>query len=136
MRRLAVLLALPLALACGGESSTAPADPRAAVVGVYRLQTVNGQALPVTVSQTATVRTDMLGEQLSLNADGTCSTITSFRLSSGSTVTTTDRSLICTWTLGGTAVSIRFSDGTLTTGTTSANTVTVAGNGLSLVYRK
>jgi hypothetical protein len=50
MRRIAALLALATALACGGSDATTPANQTKAPAfsGTYTLQTVNGKALPVT----------------------------------------------------------------------------------------
>ncbi len=60
MRRL-LLLALPFALlACGSDSSSTTGVTLAQLAGTWNLQTVNGAALPFTISNTGGVETDLL----------------------------------------------------------------------------
>jgi hypothetical protein len=75
MRRLA-LLALSATLAC---SSEAPEITDLQVVGAYIMLSKNGQALPLTESQTATTKMELLSGTFRVDAGGSWSLLTTRR---------------------------------------------------------
>jgi len=96
MRRLAILLTLT-ALACGG-SDMAPTAPAPVVVsGAWQLKTVNGASLPFVGAQ-ADSTIALLSDQYTLNADGTWIEVASYRITKGTTVTTTTATASGTYT--------------------------------------
>lgn len=130
MRKLATLgLALTLA-ACG--DATGPTS----IVGLYSLQTVNGETLPVTVFQDATERFEILGGRVSLNGDGTFSDATDFRYTSGQTVLTDTETATGTYVETGNNITFNVSDGGSYSMAVSGRTLTQVLEGITLVYRR
>jgi len=87
VRRLLILLALA-AVACGG-SDNAPTAPSPVIVsGAWQLRNVNGASLPYAATQ-PNGKTELLSDQFTLNADGTWVEVASYRITEGTTVTTT-----------------------------------------------
>jgi len=72
MRRIATLLALAIAVACGGSDATAPTNQTkgASFTGTYVLQTVNGKALPVTFNFNSGDYLTIRGYSLAINGSG------------------------------------------------------------------
>lgn len=70
-RRVTLFGMLAMAMAMGGcsddEEGTGPAD----ITGTYTLRTVNGQALPFTLYEASGFKSEIVGSQLTLNANGT-----------------------------------------------------------------
>lgn len=135
MRRL-LSLTLALALiACGDDDSTS-APTSASVAGTWNLQTVNGSALPFTLSA-ASPKIELLSSSVNVTANGTWTSTTQTRTTIGTQATTASSTQSGTYTLSGSAVSIRSTDGTtVQAGTVSGNTLTLAQTGLTFVYQK
>jgi lipocalin-like protein len=135
MRRL-LSLTLALALiACGDDDSTS-APTNASVAGTWNLQTVNGSALPFTLSA-ASPKIELLSSSVNVTANGTWTSTTQTRTTIGTQATTASSTQSGTYTLSGSAVSIRSTDGTtVQAGTVSGNTLTLAQTGLTFVYQK
>jgi hypothetical protein len=68
MRRIVVLLALAGLAACGGDA-TSPAAPRG-VEGTYQLATVNGQIMPLLLTQNDSAKLELLDGFVALGTDG------------------------------------------------------------------
>jgi len=129
----AALFVLLGALACSSDSS----GPEVSVVGTWQLQTVNGQGLPYVAAQAGSDKVELTADVLTVAAGGAFTQLTTIRITSGGTVTTQSIPDAGTYTINGTAVSFTFqSDGSSGTGTLSENSLTVAAQGFSLVYRK
>lgn len=134
MRRLILSVMCALA-ACGGDSPTAPTQ--ASVVGTWQLQSVNGQGLPYIAEQVGADKVELTSDVVTAAAGGSFAEIVSYRITQGGQVSAYSESYAGTYTLNGTAVTFRWNDdGSIGTGTVSGSTLTVAGNGLSLVFRK
>jgi hypothetical protein len=134
MRKLAILLVLA-AMACGGDSTTAPVT--ANVVGTWNLQTINGLVLPFTTAQSGADKTEITADVLSVSGTGSFTETTTIRTTLNGQVSTQSSADAGQYTINGTAVSFVFnSDGSTGTGTLSGNTLIVADNGVSLVYKK
>ena len=126
------LLALAAA-ACSSDSS----GPDVSVVGTWQLQTVNGQALPYVVAQSGSDKIEVTSDVLTVAEGGAFTEITTIRVTSGGTVTTQSIPDAGSYSVNGTAVNFTFqSDGSSGTGTLSESTLTVATQGVSLVYKK
>ena len=135
MRR---LLSLALALAivgCGSDSSSEPTT--ASVAGTWSLQSVNGGALPFILSA-SNPKIELLSNVVNVSANGTWTSTTQTRTTIGTQAPTTASSTQSgTYTLSGSAVSIRSTDGsTVQAGTVSGNTLTLAQTGLVFIYQK
>jgi len=68
MRKLLLSLVLATAVACGGDS-TSPIN--ASIAGTYKLQTINGSALPYTILQFGSDKIEFLDDQVTVNDGGT-----------------------------------------------------------------
>ena len=136
MRRL-VALFLALAAACGGESSTGPSSNTPTIVGTWDLKTVNGQAVPFVIAQIGLDKIEILSETYTFVPGGAFTQITSVRLTQNGAATTASESDAGTYTLNGSAVSLRWnSDGSTGTASLSGNTLTAAEGGFSAVYQR
>ena len=134
MRFIACLL-LMVAAACGGDSPTEPTP--ASVAGTWRLQTVNGSALPYVLVQFETDKVELTSEVLTVAASGSFTQLTQFTTTQSGQVSVEDLTDAGTYTLNGTAATFTYdSDGSTGTGSLSGNTLTVAGGGFAMVYRK
>jgi hypothetical protein len=135
MRRL-LSLTLALALiACGDDDSTS-VPTNASVAGTWNLQTVNGSALPFTLSASSP-KIELLSSSVNVTANGTWTSTTQTRTTIGTQATTASSTQSGTYTLSGSAVSIRSTDGTtVQAGSVSGNTLTLAQTGLTFVYQK
>jgi hypothetical protein len=129
----AALLFALAAGACSGDSS----GPDVSVVGTWQLQTVNGQGLPYLVAQSGADKIEVTSDVLTVAEGGAFTEITTIRVTSSGTVTTQSIPDAGTYTINGTAVNFTFqSDGSNGTGTLNESTLTVATQGVSLVYKK
>lgn len=133
MRRL-LSLTLALALvACGDDSTSEPTT--ASVAGTWSLQSVNGAALPFILS--ASPKVELLSNVVNVAANGTWTSTTQTRTTIGTQATTASSTQSGTYTLSGSAVAIRSTDGsTVQAGTVSGNTLTLAQSGLVFIYQK
>lgn len=139
-RALAALAAgtgiLMVASACG-DDSTGPGTVQESVVGTWTLTSVNGSALPYTVEQSGANKIEVMSDVLTVGAGGAFTQLTTVRITQNGVVTTQSLPDAGTYTVSGTAVTFRFdSDGSSGTGTLNGKTLTVAAEGLSLVYAK
>ena len=131
-RCLPALLVTFALLSC--SDSTAP-ERRA--VGIWRLQTVNGQALPFNLESSAGFKLELTGESLTLRESGSVDMITTFRITDGGVVSTESVPDSGSYTVNGSTVSFTFpSDGSTPLATIEGDTMTLGDIGLTFVYRR
>ena len=70
-RRIVTAVLALAATACGGDSTAPQVDVYAQAAGTYALVSLNGRALPATVFEDATIRTDITSASLILRTDRT-----------------------------------------------------------------
>ena len=134
MRFLACLLPVAAA-ACRSDGPTDHTP--VSLAGTWRLQTVNGNGLPVVLEQNGAYKEELTSDVLTVAASGTFTQSMQIRVTESGQVTTETVEDAGSYTLNGTAVTFTFdSDGWTGTGSVSGNTLTVAVGGLALVYRK
>lgn len=121
MRRIIVCL-LAAALACRGDSGTNPAS--ASIAGTYTLQTVNGAALPATLAQAGTSRTEVMSNTLTMTANATYTAVVAFRTTLDATVTTAQFTESGTWSAEAGSITFRTSDGIVYHGALNGLTLT------------
>lgn len=127
------VLALVLLSACGDNTPTGAST----VTGTYTLRTVNGAALPYTMSQTATSKVELLDDAISLYQGGTYSTVSHVRTTTNGTPVTETREGAGTYILLGTSITLVTSDRSsqrLATG--DATSMTFVESGVTQIYRK
>jgi hypothetical protein len=73
-------------VACGSDVSE---PEQGSAIGSYHLKSVNGTTLPFLSVQSGTVKTEITGEVITLNGDGTFSDVETVRTSNGSAIATT-----------------------------------------------
>lgn len=132
MRYLIAVLMLAVA-ACGGDSTGPDSESH---VGVYTLRTVNGQNLPFTLVQVGSDKLEVTGERLTVNADGTFSGRTDYRLTEAGKVTTETETWFGTYELRGTNVTFTDADGGTGAGAYINGAFTLSIEGFTFVYRK
>jgi len=128
------LAALVLAIACG--DSAEPAAPTTAVAGAYRLQSIDGTALPATIDQDETLAVAVIDETLTLAADGTFRRVATLRVTEHGSASDTPVFSQGRYVTLGTAVTLHYADGMASTGTVSAGAMSVAANGRTFLYRR
>jgi hypothetical protein len=126
-----MLLALAAAVACG-DSSTSPAEAS----GTYTLQSVNGSPLPFTLSEVDATKFEITSDQLALNDDGTWTEAGLIRTTQNGQVTTGTLLDAGTYTLTGTALTLVSNQFGPSNGSLDNGTLTLAGEGLVLLYQK
>jgi hypothetical protein len=129
MKRL-LALALSAALSMSVVSCTDSTGPAGGLVGTYNLQTINGQSLPVQISANLSTATDVLAEQIVVDASGNYSDVITFRdrYSNGAPSSTYQDNVTGYWTLSGNQVTFTPLDPTV-----QVSTATVSGNTLTFV---
>jgi len=100
--------------------------------GVYALVSVNGNAVPASISHDGTALQVRSGT-FTLKADGTCGTKTVFVPPSGQEAT---REVSATYTKEGSKLTMQWQGAGRTTGTIDGNTFTMDNEGMVFVYRK
>ncbi len=117
------VLAGGLLPACGDD----PMEPET-IFGLYTLVTVNGEALPFEVQP----GNEIIAASIQLNSDGTYSLSSTQDLGGGGPETSTETG---TFTVDGSTVTF-LGERDSFTGTVSGDTLTIADNGNTFVYRK
>jgi hypothetical protein len=140
--RLFAMLTLAFAAACGDDDPTGPVG---SVPGTYELISVNGDTPPTTLLQTPELKWEILGGDLSFATNGRYTATHDFRdtVAGEEPFEYTD---ICvgSWTRNGNSVTIHEEPGdeesdcggTFTASFTNGNTLTLSGNGATVIYRK
>ena len=138
VRRAVVLLSV-LALSTVFTSCSDSSGPEP-ITGTYTLRTVNALALPyLVVSETSggvTSKFEVTDGNAVLNADNSFTSSVTLRQTVGSTATSTVSSTTGTYTISGSALTFRGSDGLVTPATLVSGTITVATGGLALALSK
>jgi hypothetical protein len=131
-RTLLSLLVSSCLLACSDA-----AGPGNGVAGTWRLQTVNGLALPFTLSENGTDKLELTGEVITLVAPRSLNIVTTFRVTEGSSVFPESIPDEGTYAVNGSTVTLTWeSDGSTSTAVVSGNTMTLNDIGLTFVYRR
>ena len=111
--------------------------PNTGAVGTWRLQTVDGQALPYTLEQSGEFKLELTAEVMTLDASGGVNMVTTFRVTDGSGVRPESIPAEGTYVVNGATITFTFpSDGSTPSATVSGNTMTLEDIGLTFVYRR
>jgi hypothetical protein len=101
-------------------------------VGVFTLFSVNGNSVPASVSHDG-VALQVRSGSSTINADGTCSSITVFVLPAGNEIT---REVAATYTKDGSRLTMQWEGAGQTVGTMEGDTFTMDNEGMVFVYKK
>ncbi len=105
-------------------------------VGVFALQTINGNAVPVVVDQDSTATLEVTGGSISLNGDGSFTDNLDLRLTEGTIVTAFSDNLQGTWTRSGNTITFQVIGFSAYSLTWNENELTQVFSGFTLVYRR
>lgn len=131
-RSLTALIALVLCAACSDATG-----PELSPVGVYHLRTINGAPLPYTIAQLGTDRVEVASGVITLNADGTFSERTSFRITEAGGSWMEEQGTSGTYTTNGSVVQLSPTGSARYSVALSDNrTLTQTVESFVLVYRK
>jgi hypothetical protein len=120
--------AAPAPSRTGAPDAAQPAD----VSGTYVLVSINGSALPYTMThEPPGVR--VTSGSFTINADGTCTSDVSFVLPSGEAMS---RPVSATWTRDGAKLTMSWQGAGTTVGTVEGDTFTMDNEGQLFAYRK
>jgi hypothetical protein len=130
----------PLEVPDGGDGtvrSTSPRQPLAAseVSGVWTLYTVDGGALPYVVSRFQDIKTELLSDVLTLNANGTSTERAESRFTAGPRVATSTTTASGTFTVQGSTLQLSGDNG-LRTATWREPLLIVTVNGKLWIFRR
>lgn len=135
MRRLGFLLLTAVLIGCGSDSSTGPSS--ATIAGTWNLQSINGTTLPFTLAQTGANKIELTSDIIVVSGTGSFTQTSTLRTTDNGQVTTQSVADAGTYTLNGSAVTLRWnSDGSISTGSWVGNTITATGDGLAFVYKR
>ena len=130
---LCLALLLPLT-ACGDDG---PTDPTQSAVGTYTLVQVNGSPVPALLGQFEEGRVDVLSGTLTLRNDKSYTEMVNLRFTpTTGVVQTIPVNEDGTFTVTGSTVQFKTSDGDTYSGTLSGNTLEYNVDGLTATYRK
>ncbi len=101
-------------------------------VGVFTLLSVNGNSVPSSISHDGVTMQVRSGSS-TINADGTCSSITVFVLPGGKEIS---REVTATYTKDGSRLTMQWKDAGQTVGTIEGDTFTMDNEGMVFVYKK
>jgi hypothetical protein len=131
-RRLALAgLLSALAFAGSCKDSTAPQ----VISGIYELESVDGEQLPVVVFEDAQGKDEMLNGRVDLYSDGTFYDVTTVRSTINGSATEDDFVAEGTYRLSGTTVTFTSSTIDYSMELSAGGTLTQNWNGLILVYK-
>lgn len=131
-RALLSLIVSLLIVSCSDASG-----PGGGVAGTWRLEKVNGSALPFTLPDEPVDKLELTGEVITLVPPRTLTIVTTFRVTDGSNVYSESIPDGGTYSVNGSTVTLTWdSDGTTDTATVNGNTMTLDDIGLTFVYRR
>jgi hypothetical protein len=122
-------------LLLAGCSSQAPLAP-SSIQGTYVLQTVNGSRLPVTISQDASSRIEIVASTVFLNSDQICHISTSRQRWFGDRPELDTQSVRGTYSVNGVTITVPAENGATYRFLAGNGTLTQSDAGLTLVYQR
>lgn len=134
MRRRLAAAVLLSALALAGSCSESTAPPRA-IAGIYELESVDGDALPVVLFDDAQGKEEMLSGHVDLFSNGTFSDITTIRTTINGSTTEEELAAEGSYQLNGSTVTFDTPAADYTM-ELDGTTLTQEWNGFILIYRK
>ncbi|MDB4915535.1 MAG: hypothetical protein JWM95_3179 [Gemmatimonadetes bacterium] len=133
MRKVMLGLGLAFSVGCFDDVLTGSST----VNGAYTLRTINGSPLPYTTAGSGTNKTETLDDVLTLYQGSTYAESGHVRKTVNGQVTTTNNTETGSYTLVGTSITLRSSDGTLgRIAMINANTMTFITDGVTSVFMK
>jgi hypothetical protein len=123
MRRF-ILFMLPIAImGCGGSDNSTSSPTLASLSGTWKLQTVNGSPLPATIASSGDVKTEILSQVATVDANGTFAEVTQTRTTIGTQVTLSALPSTGTISLSGNLVTVNVIGSGAGTGTLNSSTM-------------
>jgi len=131
---LSLLISL-VVMSCSEPNS--PVEQKDPLLGTWRLQTVNGQALPFTLPEEEVDKLELTGETITLIVSGRVAMVTTFRVTDGGNVTAESVPDAGTYAVNGSTLTFKFdSDGSTPSATVNGDIMTLQDIGLTFVYRR
>lgn len=133
-----ILVAAVIGLALGGCSDATGNGNAEDVAGVYTLQTIDGQLLPVIVDEQGEDIAEVTQGTVTLRTNLTFDDVTVLRITESGVVTTETEAAAGTWSLAGRTVQFTPNDasGAYALAWDGGNQLTQLFDGFTLVYRK
>jgi hypothetical protein len=126
-------LVVALSVGCLGDGMTGSST----VTGAYTLRTVNGAPLPYTIVGSGTAKTEIIDDVITLYEGGTYAESGHSRTTVSGQVANESNTEAGSYSLFGTSVTLRSSDGGRTRmPTIDGNTMTVVESGMTSVFTK
>lgn len=137
LRSLATAAALSVSLVACDEDSDLPTlgGPRI-VTGTFDLVTIDGEPLPVTISNDGTTIVEVLSGSVTLNPDRSCVIQESYRETENGVVSNTSVTLACEYTASGSSVTITDENGERLDATLTDGVLSYTFGELEYVYER
>jgi hypothetical protein len=133
MRKVLMALVVVFSVGCLGDGMTGSST----VTGAYTLRTVNGSPLPYTIAGSGTARTEIIDDVITLYEGGTYAESGHSRTTLNGQVANASNIETGSYSLFGTSVTLRSSDGGRTRmPTIDGNTMTIVESGMTAVFTK
>jgi hypothetical protein len=133
MRKVLMALVVVFSAGCLGDGMTGSST----VTGAYTLRTVNGSPLPYTIVGSGTARTEIIDDVITLYEGGTYAESGHSRTTLNGQVANASNTETGSYSLFGTSVTLRSSDGGRTRmPTIDGNTMTIVESGMTAVFTK
>ncbi len=117
--------------ACGGDGTGLEN-----VAGLYTLETIDGDPLPVLLVQVGDNKIEVTAGSVTLNADRTCSDSLTLETTQSGNVESDTASELCTYTTDGQAITLTYTDNTVSVGTIIGSALTITDDGVVFIFRK
>jgi hypothetical protein len=133
-----ILFATVMGLSLGACNDTLASTGADAAVGVYTLQTIDGQSLPVIVDQQGNDIAEITQGTVTLDADGSFADVTELSITQSGVVSTETDAAVGAWALSGRTVQFVPNDGSGVYEMTwdGQDQLTQSFNGSILVYQR
>jgi hypothetical protein len=133
MRKTLMIAAVVSALGCSGDGMVGSST----VNGTYTLRSVNGSALPYTVTSAGTDKTEILDDAITLYEGFTYEETAHLRVTANAQATTQTNHTTGSFALLGNSISLRTSAGVIAmVGVIEGNTMTIPLAGITEVFKK
>jgi hypothetical protein len=133
MHKVLMALVVVFSVGCLGDGMTGSST----VTGAYTLRTANGSPLPYTIVGSGTARTEIIDDVITLYEGGTYAESGHSRTTLNGQVANESNTETGSYSLFGTSVTLRSSDGGRTRmPTIDGNTMTIVESGMTAVFTK
>jgi len=132
MRNVVIVLLACFSIACGSEG----VNGASTVLGNYKLRTINGSSLPVTITASSGTKTEFIDDAIAIHEGGTYDWVGHSRVTVNGQTTDVTTTQAGTYGLQSTSIFLTSNAGGTTVAQWEGGVMTIAADGRTGVYRK